>query len=56
MAGNVPMNNRLAELQPGDAEAAAYWDEYVTRWTAWNHLRTASALAAAAVLTVAITL
>ncbi len=56
MAGNVPMNDRLADLNPGDAEAAVYWDEYVTRWTAWNHLRTAAALAAAAVLTVAITL
>jgi uncharacterized membrane protein len=56
MAGNVPMNDRLAGLNPGDAEAAAYWDGYVTRWTAWNHLRTAAALAAAAVLTVAIAL
>ena len=56
MAGNVPMNDRLADLKPGDDAAAAYWDEYVTRWTAWNHVRTAAALAAAAVLTVAITL
>ena len=50
------MNDRLAALNTGDAEAAVYWDEYVTRWTAWNHVRTAAALAAAAVLTVAITL
>ncbi len=56
MAGNVPMNNRMAALQPGDAEAAVYWDEYVTRWTAWNHVRTAAALGAAAMLTVATTL
>ncbi len=56
MAANVPMNDRLADLKPGDAGAATYWDEYVTRWTAWNHVRTAAALAAAAVLTVATTL
>ncbi len=56
MARNVPMNNRLAALRPEDAEAASYWDEYVAGWTAWNHLRTVAALAAAALLTVAITL
>jgi uncharacterized membrane protein len=42
-------------LQPEDAEAAAYWDEYVAGWTGWNYLRTAAALGAAAVLMVALT-
>jgi uncharacterized membrane protein len=49
---NVPLNNRLAKLHP--QSAASYWDEYLTQWTAWNHLRTLAAMAAAALLTVAL--
>jgi uncharacterized membrane protein len=51
---NVPLNNRLATLQPQGAGAAGYWDEYVAKWTAWNHVRTVAALAAAAALTIAL--
>ncbi len=51
---NVPLNDRLAKLHPGGGEATGYWNEYVARWTAWNHARTVSALAAAAILTVAL--
>jgi uncharacterized membrane protein len=49
---NVPLNNRLAKLHP--QSAASYWDDYLTQWTAWNHLRTLAALAAAALLTIAL--
>ena len=51
---NVPLNNRLAKLHSQDADAAGRWDEYVAKWTAWNHVRAAASLAAAAVLTVAL--
>jgi uncharacterized membrane protein len=51
---NVPLNNRLAKLHPQSASAASYWDEYLVKWTAWNHLRTLAALAAAALLTIAL--
>ena len=51
---NVPLNNRLAKLHPQSTDAASYWDEYLTQWTAWNHLRTLAALAAAALLMVAL--
>jgi uncharacterized membrane protein len=54
MVCNVPLNNRLARLHPQDADAADYWAKYVTTWTAWNHVRTIAALAAAALLTVAL--
>ena len=54
MARNVPLNNRLARLHPQGADARAYWAKYVTRWTAWNHVRAGTALAAAAVLTIAL--
>jgi uncharacterized membrane protein len=54
IGGNVPLNNRLARLHPQGTDAAAYWARYVTTWTAWNHVRTIAALAAAALLTVAL--
>jgi uncharacterized membrane protein len=46
MLGNVPLNNLLASITPADPDAAQKWDQYVTRWTAWNHLRTAASLCA----------
>jgi uncharacterized membrane protein len=46
MLGNVPLNNSLASSTPADPDAARKWDQYVTRWTAWNHLRTAASLCA----------
>ncbi len=55
MAANVPLNNRLEALDPKDPGAASVWDEYLTRWTGWNHVRTAAALAAAVLLTIALT-
>ena len=44
MAVNVPLNNRL------DAEGEPVWERYLTRWTAWNHLRALAATAAAVLL------
>ncbi|HZA46080.1 MAG TPA: anthrone oxygenase family protein [Rubrobacter sp.] len=54
IARNVPLNDILATLHPQGADATGRWDEYVARWTAWNHVRTAASLAAAALLTVAL--
>jgi hypothetical protein len=51
---NVPLNNMLARLHPQSATAEDRGEEYVTRWIAWNHVRTITALAAAAALTVAL--
>jgi uncharacterized membrane protein len=51
---NVPMNDRLDALDPSDAEAARYWRVYVRDWTRCNHVRAATGLAAAALLTVAL--
>lgn len=53
IVGNVPLNNRLAEVHPEDAEAQALWRFYLVRWTRWNHVRTSASLAAAAFLVVA---
>ena len=54
MVCNVPRNNALAAIDPGSTEGARLWAGYVTSWTAWNHVRTAAALAAAASLTMAL--
>lgn len=50
---NVPMNRTLAPLGRADPRGATYWPHYVVGWTAWNHVRTAAALAAAVLLTLA---
>jgi uncharacterized membrane protein len=54
IACNVPLNDGLATLLPQSADAAGRWEEYVTKWTAWNHVRTVAALVAAALLTTAL--
>jgi len=48
MVGNVPLNNALAAAQPDSADGARLWAHYLLRWTAWNHVRTVTALAAMA--------
>jgi len=54
MVFNVPRNNALAAVDPASVEAVEVWTEYVRSWTAWNHVRTVAALAAAASLTAAL--
>ena len=50
---NVPRNDALAAVNPESADGARLWTDYVGSWTGWNHVRTASALVAAALLTIA---
>lgn len=51
---NVPRNEVLAALNPANTADAAYWTEYLSIWTFWNHIRTAAALIAAALLIIAL--
>ena len=53
MVFNVPRNNALAAAAPDTPETAALWRDYLSRWTAWNHVRMLAALAAAAAFTLA---
>ena len=53
---NVPRNNALAAVDPASTSGAAQWTSYLTSWTAWNHVRTAAALAAAGSLTIGLCL
>ena len=54
IACNVPLNDGLATLRSQDADAAGRWNEYATKWTAWNHVRAAASLAASAMFTIAL--
>jgi uncharacterized membrane protein len=56
IAVNVPLNDALATTRPDGAGAADRWRGYLRRWTAWNHLRAAAALAATGLLIVALQL
>jgi uncharacterized membrane protein len=47
IACNIPRNDALAPLAPESAEALQLWLRYLPEWTAWNHVRGATAFAAA---------
>jgi uncharacterized membrane protein len=51
---NVPLNDALATVKPDSTDGANLWARYLTDWTVWNHVRTAAALAAAVLLTIAL--
>jgi len=51
---NVPRNEALAKLVPADPNGASLWSGYVASWTAWNHVRTVAAFAAAVSFSVAL--
>lgn len=42
---HVPRNNALALVDPAAPGAAQTWAQYLSGWTAWNHVRTVTALA-----------
>ena len=51
---NVPRNEALAAVAADSAAGPPRWAQYVPGWTAWNHVRAAAALGAAAALTLAL--
>jgi uncharacterized membrane protein len=51
---NIPRNDALAAVDARSAEGAARWADYLASWTAWNHVRAAAALLAAAALIMAL--
>jgi uncharacterized membrane protein len=48
------LNGALAAVDATSANGANLWASYFTNWMAWNHVRTAGALGAAALLTIAL--
>ncbi|MBM3543638.1 MAG: DUF1772 domain-containing protein [Alphaproteobacteria bacterium] len=51
---NMPLNNRLAHVKPDGETGAKVWKDYLPAWSWWNHVRVATALAAAACLIMAL--
>lgn len=42
----VPSTEGMAAMSVTDPSANSLWDEYLERWTMWNHARTVSAMVA----------
>lgn len=55
IAGNVPLNKRLAELSPRDGAAADAWQQYTSRWTSLNSQRALGSVVAALLFMIALT-
>ncbi|MEO0575418.1 MAG: anthrone oxygenase family protein [Pseudomonadota bacterium] len=53
MFGNVPMNNKLEQLDHTSGEAAAYWHQYGSLWTRLNHVRSLGSIATAGLYIIA---
>jgi uncharacterized membrane protein len=52
VVANVPLNNRLDATDPASTEGARFWAHFLSRWTAWNHVRAVACVASTATLTV----
>ena len=50
---NVPLNDALAKVDPSSTEGANLWARYLNNWTFWNHVRTVTAISAAALIAIA---
>lgn len=53
IARNVPLNDRIAALDPAGAGAPEAWSRYLRAWVGWNHVRTVASLAGAAAFALA---
>lgn len=54
IAFNVPMNDALAAAQIGDPASLSLWQDYLSRWTMWNHVRTVCCIVSTACLITAL--
>ena len=50
---NVPLNNALDRVAADSAEGERLWRHYLSRWTAWNHVRTITSTVATVTLVLA---
>jgi uncharacterized membrane protein len=56
IAGNVPLNKRLAETAPHASDSADTWLHYINRWTALNSQRALGSVVSALLFIIALTL
>lgn len=50
IALNVPLNNVLAAADPTATAGHDIWNNYLSNWTLWNHVRTVASLTSMALL------
>lgn len=50
--GNVPLNDKLAVVDPNDSASTIVWEHYLERWTRLNTQRTGAALLAAVLFSI----
>jgi uncharacterized membrane protein len=53
-AYNVPLNDKLATLDPDSAGAAQQWADYLSGWVTANHVRALGSMGGAILLTLAL--
>ena len=54
IAFNVPLNNRLAAVDPESEEGANLWQIYLTKWTRWNNVRSIATIVSTILLLLAV--
>lgn len=54
VAGNIPLNDALAIVNPDSSAGVTLWTKYLTDWTFWNHVRTVAACLAASLFTLSL--
>jgi uncharacterized membrane protein len=54
VAYNVPLNNRLAVVNPDSEEGEKMWKIYLSQWVRWNHVRSLVTLSSTTFLVVAV--
>lgn len=53
---NVPLNNALLAVETESRTGTAIWQDYLKRWTRWNHVRAVSCVLASAAFIAALCL
>ncbi len=54
LAFNVPLNNRLAMVDPSSHEGEKMWQLYLVSWVRWNHVRSLSTIVSTLFLVLAV--
>lgn len=54
IAFNVPLNNRLAAVDPESKGGANVWQVYLAKWTRWNHVRSIATIFSTILLILAV--
>jgi uncharacterized membrane protein len=52
IVGNVPLNNRLAAVDPTSEAGQKVWEEYQQKWLPLNHVRTLATMLSTALLAI----